>query len=67
MTTPNEERDVAEQRNLALRIRILNRTAEQEMAILAKVREALGRIPGEPRPTLEVASATSEDVSVTAE
>ena len=57
---------MSEQRSLTLRIRIDGRTAEQEKRILAQVRRYLASLEGQSRPTLEVASASSEAVAVSA-
>lgn len=52
------------QRSLTMRIRIQDRTKDQEDAILAKVREQLGKVQGDPRPTLEVNRAEGAIVAV---
>ena len=54
-----------EQRSLTLRIRIDNRTIEQEDQVIAKVKERLAEFPGEPRPELELARASRESIAVT--
>lgn len=54
-------------RSLTIRIRIDDRVESQEVAIIAKVREQLAKLPGDPRPTLEIANASTEAVAVEAE
>lgn len=55
------------QRSLTIRIRIDDRTEEQEVAIVQKVRAELAKLPADPRPTLEIASASTQTVAVEAE
>jgi len=54
-----------ETRSLTLRIRIDNRTIEQEDQIIAKVKEKLAELPGDPRPELELARASRESIAGT--
>lgn len=51
-------------RSLTMRIRIDDRTEEQEAAILGKIRAELAKLPGDPRPTLEKSSSSGEAVAV---
>lgn len=54
-----------EQRSLTLRIRIDGRSVEQEDQIIAKVKEKLAELAGDPRPELELARASRENIAGT--
>jgi hypothetical protein len=51
-----------EKRSLSIRVIIDGRTVQQEDAILATVKTLLEKLPGDPRPTLEIGRASSEAV-----
>lgn len=55
------------ERSLTIRVRIDDRTEAQEAAIIEKVRAELAKLAGDPRPTLEIASASTQTVAVEAE
>jgi len=51
------------ERSLTVRIRIDDRTEQVEKSIIYDVKELLAKLDGEPRPTIEIAAASSESVA----